>query len=98
MLMQFPTAHDDELLGSVLARFIHRQGIRDDKVALKKLFGSRNIVPSAVLQGHADELLSNIGHLWLISPRDLLEKHTLLPIFRPFVSKREPDFSGNERY
>lgn len=102
MLMQFPRAHDDELLGSVLARFIHRQGIKDDKVALKKLFGSRNIVPSAVLQGHADELLSNMGHLWVISPRDMLEKHTLLPIFRPFVSETNyesliQDLSGRRK-
>ncbi|SHK13365.1 Tn7-like transposition protein D [Marinobacter antarcticus] len=88
MLMQFPMAHDDELLGSVIARFVKRQGLEDDKVALRQLFASQKIVPSSVLQGHANQLLANIGHLWTISPRELLEKHTLLPVFRPFVASK----------
>lgn len=85
--MQFPTAHDDELLGSVIARFIHRQGLDDDKVALKQLFGSQKIVPSSVLQGHVVQLLANVGHLWLIQPKDLIEAHTVLRLFRPFVNE-----------
>lgn len=86
MLIQFPMAHDDELLGSVIARFVQRQGLDDDKVALSQLFASQKIVPSSVLQGHVNQLLANIGHLWTISSRDLLEQHTLLPVFRPFVA------------
>ena len=88
MLMQFPMAHDDELIGSVIARFVQRQGLEEDKVALRQLFSSQKIVPSSILQGHANQLLANIGHLWTISPRELLEKHTLLPVFRPFVASR----------
>lgn len=91
MLMQFPVAHDDELLGSIIARFVERQGLEDDKVALDQLFGSRKIVPSSVLQGHANQLLANVGHLWTISARDLLEQHTLIPIFRPFVAAKAYD-------
>ncbi len=67
MIYQFPVPHDDELLGSVLARFISRQGIREDKVALELLFGSRNIVPSALLQGHLSQLANNVQHLWPIA-------------------------------
>lgn len=48
MLMQFPKAHDDELLGSIIARFVQRQGLQDDKVAFDHLFGPRKIVPSSV--------------------------------------------------
>ena len=88
MLMQFPMAHDDELIGSVIARFVQRQGLEEDKVALRQLFASQKIVPSSILQGHANQLLANIGHLWTISPHELLEKHTLLPVFRPFVASR----------
>lgn len=91
MLMQFPRAHDDELLGSVIARFAQRQGLEDDKVVLDQLFGSRHIVPSTVLQGHANQLLAHIGHLWDISSRELIENHTLLPIFRPFVAAKAYD-------
>jgi len=83
--MQFPVAHEDELLGSIIARFVQRQGLNDDKVALDQLFGSRKIVPSSILQGHVNQLLAKVGHLWNISARDLLEQHTLIPVFRPFV-------------
>lgn len=89
--MQFPVAHEDELLGSVIARFAQRQGLQDDKVALDQLFGSREIVPSSVLQGHANQLLANVGHLWTISAWDLLKQHTLLPVFRPFVTAKAYD-------
>jgi hypothetical protein len=91
MLVQFPVAHEDELLGSVIARFAQRQGLEDDKVALEQLFGSRKIVPSSVLQGHVNQLLANVGHLWTISARDLLEQHTLLPVFQPFVAAKAYD-------
>lgn len=84
-------AHDDELLGSVIARFVQRQGLEDDKVALSQLFSSQKVVPSSVLQGHVNQLLANIGHLWTISPRDLVEQHTLLPVFRPFVATKVYD-------
>lgn len=88
MIYQFPVPHDDELLGSVLARFISRQGIREDKVALELLFGSRNIVPSALLQGHLSQLANNVQHLWPIASNEMIEKHSILPIFKVFV---EPD-------
>lgn len=91
MIMQFPVANEDELLGSVIARFVQRQGLRDDKVALDQIFGSRKIVPSSVLQGHTNQLLANVGHLWTISARELLERHTLLPLFRPFVAAKVYD-------
>jgi len=91
MLMQFPRVHKDELLGSVIARFAQRQGLEDDKVVLKLLFGSTKIVPSSILQGHANQLLANIEHLWDISSWELVEKHTLLPLFRPFVAAKAYD-------
>jgi hypothetical protein len=87
MILQFPLAHEDELLASVLARFITRQGLRDDKVALEVLFGSRNIVPSALLQGHIGELLIRVGHLWSITSEELIFRHSILPIFKPFVER-----------
>ncbi len=85
LIAHFPKPQRDELLGSILARFIKRQGIRDDKVALDILFGNRKIVPSPLLQGHIGELHANIGHLWQVEPADVVERHTLLPLFKPFI-------------
>jgi len=85
VIYQFPVAHEDELLVSLLARFVSRQGIRDDKVALKAIFGSTNIIPSALLQGHLESLLERVGHVWPIEAEDILERHSILPIFKPFI-------------
>lgn len=85
MIMDFPAAHENELLGSVLARFIDRHGLRDDKVALDILFGSRNIVPSALLQGHINVLLERVGHLWSISSEEVISQHTILPVYQSFI-------------
>jgi len=85
MLMQFPLAHHDELLGSILARFVQRQGVQDDKVALNLLFGSRVIVPSALLQGHIEQLLVHAGHIWKIDSETIIQNHTIHPLFTPFV-------------
>ena len=85
MIYQFPVPHDDELLGSVLARFISRQGIREDKVALELLFGSRNIVPSALLQGHLSQLTDAVKHIWQTSPSEIIANHSILPVFKPFI-------------
>lgn len=51
MLQNFPKALPDELLGSLLARSARQLGIKDDKVALELFFGSRNVVPSGLIQG-----------------------------------------------
>lgn len=85
MIMQFPVPYKDELLSSVLARFILRQGINADKQALAVLFGSRNIVPSSRFQGHIQLLLSNVGHIWNISPEQVIDDHSLLGVFKPFM-------------
>jgi len=85
MVMQFPVAHEDELLVSILARFVTRQGLKDDKVALDILLGSRNIVPSALLQGHIESLLSQVGHIWLITQQDVIQRHSIVPFFTSFV-------------
>lgn len=91
MIMQFPVAHDDELLVSILARFVARQGIRNDKAALELLFGSRNIVPSPLLQGHIQALLSQVGHIWPISQSELIQRHSIFPLFQSFVEPSRMD-------
>lgn len=85
MIFQFPLVHEDELLVSALARFATRYGLRDDKVALEALFGSRNIVPSAILQGHIKALLTEIAHMWPKQAEEIIADHSVLPFFESFV-------------
>lgn len=86
MLTHFPIAQRDEMLTSVLARFIRQMGIKDDKVALDILFGNRKVVPSPFLQGHLEQLVQHVGNVWRCSPRKIIEQHTHLPLFRLFLS------------
>ena len=88
MLGYFPIAQEDELLTSVLARFAVTMGLSDDKVALDRLFGNRGIVPSPLLQGHLDQLLKEVGHIWLKSRKNIIFDHTVFPLFRPFIGPK----------
>lgn len=88
MVVFFPLIQQGELLGSLLARYAHLQGIRDDKVVLECLFASRTVIPSPLLQGHIQQLLTNVGHIWRITPLQIIEAHTLLPLFKPFISRQ----------
>jgi len=85
MLAHFPLAQKGELLTSILARLVHQLGLNDDKVALDILFRNRMVIPSAFLQGHIEQLLSQVGHIWHIQPKDIIAKHTHLPLFQPFL-------------
>ena len=85
MLTYFPLAQKDELLTSILARFVHQLGIKEDKVALDILFKNRMVIPSAFLQGHIEQLLSQVGHIWNIQPKEIIAQHTHLPLFQPFL-------------
>ncbi|MDW2001549.1 TnsD family Tn7-like transposition protein [Vibrio sp. 2304] len=96
MIVQFPVPYEDELLSSVLARFVQRLGINADKQALELLFGSRNIVPSTIFQGHIQLLLSNVGHIWNISPEQVIDEHSLLGIFKPFMDAARYDAQKQE--
>ena len=85
MLTYFPLAQKDELLTSTLARFVHQLGIKEDKVALDILFKNKMVIPSAFLQGHIEQLLSQVGHIWNIQPKEIIAQHTHLPLFQPFL-------------
>ncbi|KGK00164.1 TnsD family Tn7-like transposition protein [Thalassotalea sp. ND16A] len=88
MIAYFPQPQKDELLTSLIARCIHQQGVQDDKVALDWIFGNRTIVPSPLLQGHIQQLLANVGHIWPISAQQVVNNHTVLPLFESFIPSR----------
>lgn len=87
MLAYFPKENEDELITGLIARAIDNYGLDDDKLALKFIFCNPYVVPSILMQGHVSELLNQIQHLWNISPERLIANHTVLPIFKPFISE-----------
>jgi len=87
MLAYFPKENEDELITGVIARAIDNYGLDDDRRALRLLFGNQNVVPNSFMQGHIRELLNQVNPIWDITPEKLISNHTILPIFRPFISK-----------
>jgi len=85
MLHYLPTPRPDELLYSVFARYAVHMGILSPKQCLDDLFGCRTVVATVDLPSHLDAFLANAGHLWDISPEDLVYRYTLLPLYAPFV-------------
>ncbi|BBN58975.1 TnsD family Tn7-like transposition protein [Hydrogenovibrio marinus] len=89
MIANFPVPQKDELLSSVLARFVARQGLESHKVALDVLFGDRKVVTSALFQGRINLLLERVGHIWSTSEQEVVYQHTMLPLFAPFLPSNQ---------
>lgn len=85
MLHYLPIPRPDELLYSIFARYAVHTGIVSPKQCLDKLFNCRTVVATVDLPSHLDAFLNNAAHLWDISIEDLIYRHTLFPLYAPFV-------------
>lgn len=84
MLVYFPLIYPDELIYSVVARWLRHQGCAQRTNALERLFGRRFAMASIhvpcglnVFQQHFPERLD-------LSPEHLLDAHTLFPYWSAF--------------
>lgn len=85
MLHYLPIPRPDELLYSILARYAVHSGIVSPKQCLDNLFNSRTVVATVDLPSHLDVFLNNAARLWDIPVSQLIYKHTLFPIYAPFI-------------
>lgn len=85
MLHYFPIPRPDELLYSVFARYAVHTGIVSPKQCLDDLFNCRTAVATVDLPSHLNAFCNNAAHLWDISVDDLIYRHTLFPLYAPFV-------------
>ncbi|MGY5345903.1 TniQ family protein [Paenibacillus glucanolyticus] len=80
----FSSPFPDEILYSVFARYHARSGNENIKKTMRDLFGSKTVCAVTDLPAHLNQLQISIpGNA--ISVGTLLNKHTLLPYFRPFM-------------
>jgi len=83
VVLNFPVPYVEELLYSTLARAGVRQGLISPKQLLDEVFESRGVIATLDLPNH----LSTVSR-WLpkaFTPEKLLYRHTLFPIYAPFV-------------
>lgn len=85
MLSFFPIPYPDEMLYSVLARYHARSGNASPKITMQDLFGSSTASAVPDLPSHIDSLVRNIPAYWNYDTEDIIYKHTLYPLYAPFL-------------
>ncbi len=85
MLTFFPEPYPDELFYSVLARYHLRSSNSSIKDTLRDLFNSDSVVATIDLPSHLNKLCSNLPLGSTLTSSEMLNKHTLYPLFAPFL-------------
>jgi transposase-like protein len=81
----FPTPYPDELLYSVCARYAARMGYPSAATVAVQLFGSRNVVSIVDLPNRLAHIAERFSDSNQVTPDSLINLHTLLPFFAPFI-------------
>lgn len=89
MIHNFPTAYDDELAYSILARCRIRNGTLSHKAFLLDVFGHSGISASVLLPSGIDNLVSNLPPNSTITSDQLIFQHTMFPLLTTFLSPKQ---------
>ena len=103
MIRFLPTPYPDELLWSVFARAARRLRAPSHAATAKILTGSRNAIAVVDLPTGLEKLCAQLGaEHGKLDADQLIARHTLLPIYAPFLSESSldqirADMRGDER-
>jgi len=86
MIGFFPNTYPDELFYSLCARYSDRVQYRNKENVNFELFGDRSYSASIELPFHLDFFVANLPHGHQLSINRIIDDHTLLPIYAPFIS------------
>jgi hypothetical protein len=85
MLHGFPIPHGDELFYSLMARYADRQSYPSRKTILCEAFGATTVVATVEFPSRLAAFAAKFPATHPCAKPDLLEKHTLLPWYAPFL-------------
>jgi hypothetical protein len=86
MLAFFPTPYPDELLYSAFARYHVKSRSIGYKQTMNDLFGNSNLTVIIDLPKRLNTFYALLPEGSLLTPDCLIRDHTLLPLFKPFLS------------
>lgn len=86
-MLGFPLPYCGELIYSTIARHGVHSGIVSPKELLLEVFGDTKIIAVSDLPGHLEQIAALYPSTLGITPLDLLYKHTLFPLYAPFIGK-----------
>ena len=84
-LAYYPVAHEDELLYGLIGRYHVHTCSPSFKQTLLELFGARGLTAVVDLPAHLKRLHRRTSHMTRQSVSDILMRHTLFPLFAPFL-------------
>lgn len=90
-MRNFPPPHPDELLYSAIARAGMYHGIISPKQLLDEVFNSRSVIATLDLPSHIAHVADLLRNTKQYSVEDLIYRHTLFPLYAPFVQKEIRD-------
>ncbi|MDD2299203.1 MAG: TnsD family transposase [Fermentimonas sp.] len=96
MLSFFLTPYEDELLYSVIARYHFAVGNSDFRDTLEEIFGTRNKVPSIYFPSGIASLSARLPESVSLTPENLINKHTLFPLYKPFLPQERANTIFNQ--
>lgn len=86
-MLNIPYPLPDELVCSVIARAQRRLGIHGPKFANEYLLTNRNIIATPDFPSQLGLFLNQLEYQ-PITPTDLAYRHTLLPLYAPFIDEK----------
>lgn len=89
MIGYFPEPYPDELLYSICARFSDRMQYPTIQAVHQDLFGCKRLKAVVELPSNLDYFIGTLppGHSYTVDK--LMDNHTLLPFYRPFLSPEQ---------
>lgn len=84
-MLGFPAPYPEELLYSTIARAGVHDGETSPKQLLDKIFNNRGVIATVDLPSHVGQLASQYSDSIGLCPHTLITRHTLWPIYAPFL-------------
>lgn len=86
MLNFFAEPYENELLYSAIARYHFYSKNTKFKETLVELFETPNVIPTVYFPSRLKQLCNQLPMGSIYNPEYLINNHTLLPVYRPFIS------------
>jgi hypothetical protein len=84
-MLGFPAPYPEELLYSTIARAGAHDGETSPKQLLDKVFNNRGVIATVDLPSHVGKVASQYSDSLGLDARTLISRHTLWPIYAPFL-------------
>lgn len=88
MIGFFPEPYEDELFFSICSRYHVQAAYFSTRRTSQELFGQRRVRPAPDVPGHIGALIERLPKGHRHSVQRIIDDHTLLPVYGPFLSQQ----------